>query len=154
MTSVMWKPAVTVAAIIERGGKFLFVEERAAEGGRVLNQPAGHWEPGETLAQASAREALEESTCRFAPRFLVGIYRWHSPAADETYLRFAFGGDIQGFEGGRALDEGILGTVWLSADELRARAAVQGLRSPLVLRCVEDYLAGRRYPLDFIEYVP
>jgi ADP-ribose pyrophosphatase YjhB (NUDIX family) len=150
---MVWKPAVTVAALIERDGRFLLVEEEAVEGERVLNQPAGHWEPGETLAEASSREALEESACRFKPRFLVGIYRWHSPAANETYLRFAFGGDIDGFEEGRKLDTGILGTVWLSLDELRARARTQGLRSPLVLRCVEDYVAGHRYALDLVEYV-
>jgi ADP-ribose pyrophosphatase YjhB (NUDIX family) len=151
---MVWKPAVTVAAIIERDGRFLFVEEEAVEGARVLNQPAGHWEPGETLAEASSREALEESRCRFRPRYLVGVYRWHSEAAGETYLRFAFAGDIEGFDEGRALDTGILGTLWLSADQLRARAGEQGLRSPLVLRCVEDYLAGRRYPLELVEDVP
>jgi ADP-ribose pyrophosphatase YjhB (NUDIX family) len=151
---MVWKPAVTVAALIERDGRFLMVEEEAVEGERVLNQPAGHWEPGETLAEATAREALEESACRFIPRYLVGIYRWHSPQANETYLRFAFGGDMEGFETGRALDTGILGTVWLTLEELRARANTQGLRSPLVLRCVEDYAAGRRYGLDIIEYVP
>jgi len=149
---MVWKPAVTVAAIIERDGRFLLVEEQAVEGERVLNQPAGHWEPGETLAEASVREALEESGCRFRPRYLVGVYRWHSPAARETYLRFAFGGDIDGFDKERALDKGILGTVWLSLGELRARAE-NGLRSPLVLRCVEDYVAGHRYPLELVEYV-
>jgi NADH pyrophosphatase NudC (nudix superfamily) len=151
---MVWKPAVTVAAIIERDGRFLMVEEKAVEGQRVLNQPAGHWEPGETLEEATAREALEESTCRFRARELVGIYRWHSGLAGETYLRFAFCGDIDGFEQGRALDTGILGTVWLTPDELRSRAKTQGLRSPLVLRCVEDYLAGRRFPLDLLGYVP
>jgi 8-oxo-dGTP pyrophosphatase MutT (NUDIX family) len=149
---MVWKPAVTVAAVIERDGKFLFVEEGAVEGERVLNQPAGHWEQGETLPEASAREALEESACRFMPRALIGVYRWRSPAADETYLRFAFCGDIQGFEPGRKLDHGILRTLWLSPQELRTQPGAR-LRSPLVLLCVEDYLAGRRYPLDFIAHV-
>ena len=151
---MVWKPAVTVAALIERDGRLLFVEEKAVEGLRVLNQPAGHWEPGETLEQACSREALEESTCVFRPRYLVGVYHWHSPAANETYLRFAYGGDIEGFEEGRTLDEGILGTVWLTPEELRARSDANGLRSPLVLRCMEDYLAGRRYPLGLLDYVP
>ena len=154
MTNQVWKPAVTVAAVIERDGRYLFVEEKAVEGARVLNQPAGHWEPGETLEEACAREAMEESACRFRPRYLIGIYRWRSPAADETYMRFAYAGDIEGFEEGRQLDRGILGTVWLTPEELRQRAAAQGLRSPLVQRCMEDHLAGRRYPLGLVDYVP
>jgi 8-oxo-dGTP pyrophosphatase MutT (NUDIX family) len=147
----VWKPAVTVAAVIERDGRFLFVEERAVEGERVLNQPAGHWERGESLVEACAREALEEAACTFRPTSLIGIYSWHSGSANETYLRFAFAGDLLKLEPERKLDEGILGTVWLSVDELRARAA--RLRSPLTLRCVEDHLGGRRYPLDLIAHV-
>jgi 8-oxo-dGTP pyrophosphatase MutT (NUDIX family) len=153
---MVWKPAVTVAAVIERDGRFLLVEESSAEGERVLNQPAGHWEPGETLPEACAREALEESGCHFVPRALVGVYRWHSGTAGETYLRFAFSGDIEFIDTQRTLDEGIHGTVWLSAAELRALAAHQNatLRSPLVLSCVEDHLAGKRYPLDLLTYLP
>jgi ADP-ribose pyrophosphatase YjhB (NUDIX family) len=147
---VIWTPHVTVAAVIERDGKFLFIEEDD-EGVAVFNQPAGHWEPGETLLEASIREALEESACRFVPRHLVGIYGWcHKPSAI-TYLRFAFCGDVNGFEEGRALDTGILRAVWMSADELQANA--DRLRSPLVMRCVEDYVAGRRYPLEMVEHV-
>ncbi len=150
---MVWKPAVTVAAVTEREGRFLLVEERSAEGERVLNQPAGHWEPGETLVEASVREALEETGWRFLPRALVGVYRWHSAAADETYLRFAFCGDADSFDPQRPLDEAILRTVWLSAAELRLLAPSR-LRSPLVLACIEDYLAGRRCPLDFIAHFP
>jgi ADP-ribose pyrophosphatase YjhB (NUDIX family) len=147
---MIWTPHVTVAAVIEREGRFLFIEEED-EGVPVFNQPAGHWEPGETLVEASIRDALEESACRFVPRHLVGIYGWKHQAADITYLRFAFCGDIEGFDAGRTLDKGILRAVWMSADELRAQG--DRLRSPLVTRCVEDYVAGRRYPLDMVEHV-
>jgi len=147
---MIWTPHVTVAAVIERGGRFLFIEEED-EGVPVFNQPAGHWEPGETLVEASIREALEESACRFVPRHLVGIYGWKHQAADITYLRFAYCGDIEGFDEGRTLDKGILRAVWMSADELRAQG--DRLRSPLVTRCVEDYVAGRRYPLNMVEHV-
>ena len=147
---MIWTPHVTVAAVIEREGRFLFIEEED-EGGPVFNQPAGHWEPGETLVEACIREALEESACRFVPRHLVGIYGWKHEAADITYLRFAYCGTVEGFEEGRALDKGILRAVWMSAGELRAQG--NRLRSPLVTRCVEDYVAGRRYPLDMVEHV-
>ena len=147
---MIWKPNVTVAAVIERGGKFLFIEEES-EGERVFNQPAGHWESGETLLAASIREALEESACRFLPRHLVGVYSWRHAVSDTTYLRFAFCGDIDGFEPGRALDAGIIRAVWLGAEELRG--CRDRLRSPLVLRCVEDYVAGRRFPLDLVAHV-
>jgi len=148
---VIWTPHVTVAAVIERDSKFLFIEEEGEEGVPVFNQPAGHWEPGETLLEASIREALEESACRFIPRHLVGIYSWRHEASAITYLRFAFCGDIDGFEEGRTLDKGILRAAWMSAAELRGNT--ERLRSPLVLRCVEDYAAGKRLPLDVIEHL-
>ena len=148
---MIWKPNVTVAAVIEREGKFLLIEEES-DVGPVFNQPAGHWEPGETLAEACSREALEESACHFVPRHLVGIYDWHHEASDTTYLRFAFCGDVAGFEAGRALDTGIIRAAWLSVAELRSGAV--RLRSPLVMRCVEDYLAGRRFPLDLEAHIP
>jgi 8-oxo-dGTP pyrophosphatase MutT (NUDIX family) len=146
----IWKPAVTVAAIIERDQEFLLVEEDA-DGARVLNQPAGHWEPGETLGEACSREALEEAACRFVPRALVGVYRWHSETNGITYLRFAFCGELQGFDEGRPLDSGIVRTVWLDRDAVRS--SWRQHRSPLVARCVEDYLAGSRYPLELITHV-
>ena len=146
-----WKPSVTVAAVIERDGRFLLVEEEEQDGGDpVYNQPAGHWEPDETLVQACAREVLEESAHRFDPKQLVGVYRWSRPQHDVTYLRFAFCGEILGVDEGRALDHGILRTVWLSPEEIRR--LVPRHRSPLVWRCVEDYLAGRRYPLELITH--
>lgn len=146
-----WNSSVTVAAVIERGGRFLLVEEEDQDGGDpVYNQPAGHWESGETLVEACAREVLEESAHRFDPKQLVGVYRWTRPQGDVTYLRFAFCGDIRGLEAGRALDEGILRAVWLAPEEIRALASRH--RSPLVWRCIEDYLAGKRYPLELITH--
>ena len=142
----VWKPAVTVAAIIERAGRFLFVEEEA-DGRRVLNQPAGHLDPGESLVSAVAREVLEETAHRFTPSALVGIYRWHYAPRDTTFLRFAFCGDALA-EPGRALDREILASHWLTPLELAARRAMH--RSPLVERCVHDYLAGKRFPLELL----
>jgi len=144
---MIWKPNVTVAAVIERDGKFLLVEEETAQGIR-FNQPAGHLEANESLLAAVARETLEESAYTFTPRHLLGIYRWHATTSDTTYLRFAFTGDITAHDAARALDAGILRAVWLTPEEIRATQTRH--RSPLILRCVEDYLAGKRYPLDLL----
>lgn len=149
MSAPAWKPAVTVAAIAARDGKFLLVEEEA-NGERVYNQPAGHWEPGETLAAACVRETLEETAHRFVPTHLVGVYRWHYAPADTTFLRFAFCGEVTGIDEGRALDREIIRALWLTPDELRALAPRH--RSPLVQACVDDYLAGRRHDLDLIRH--
>ena len=145
--SAVWRPSVTVAALIEQGGRFLLVEEMA-HGRLVLNQPAGHLDPGESLVAACAREALEETAHRFAPSALVGIYRWHFAPEDVTFLRFAFCGRLEGVDEGRALDKEIVRLHWLTPEELAARRAQH--RSPLVMRCVEDYLAGRRFPLEVL----
>lgn len=142
-----WRPSVTVAGVIERDGRFLFVEE-VADGRRVLNQPAGHLDPGESLAQAVAREVLEETAHRFVPTGLVGIYRWRYDKEDVTFLRFAFLGRVDGVEEGRSLDKEILALAWLTRAELAARRAEH--RSPLVQQCVDDYLAGRSFPLDVL----
>lgn len=147
---MIWKPNVTVAAVIEQDGKFLLVEENTEDGVR-FNQPAGHWEPDETLVEGTAREALEETAYHFSPQWLQGVYRWRHPRKDVTYLRFAYGGAVTGFDAQRALDEGIIRAVWLSLEEIRACA--ERHRSPLVLRCVEDYLAGRRYPLELVTHL-
>ena len=144
---MVWKPNVTVAAVIAHAGKFLLVEDETAQGAR-FNQPAGHLEADETLLAAAVRETLEESAYHFTPSHLIGIYRWHAVESDTTYLRFAFTGDIAGHEADRALDTGILQAVWLTPDEIRASKTRH--RSPLVLRCMEDYLAGKRYPLDLL----
>ncbi len=148
MTDI-WRPHVTVAAVIEQDGKFLFVEEQA-EQSIVLNQPAGHWESDETLTAAAARETLEETGYHFQPASLVGVYRWPHPAKDIVYLRFAFSGAVLGFDANRTLDTSILRALWLTPDELRAQTARH--RSPLVMRCVEDYLAGKRYALDLLTH--
>jgi len=148
MNSV-WKPNVTVAALIERGGRFLLVEEETDDGLR-FNQPAGHLDEGESLVAACAREALEETAWGFAPTALVGVYQWTRPQGDITYLRFAFSGELGAHEEGRALDSGILRAVWMTPDEIRASADRH--RSPLVSQCVSDYLAGRRFPLDLVRH--
>ena len=140
-----------MAAVIERGGQFLLVEED--DGGQLMfNQPAGHLELNESLAEGCRREVLEETAWHFQARELVGIYRWRKPdsasAAGVTYLRFAFCGELGRHEAGRALDAGIARAVWLHLEEIRALRARH--RSPLVLRCIEDYLAGRRYALDVL----
>jgi 8-oxo-dGTP pyrophosphatase MutT (NUDIX family) len=154
-----WKPSATVAAIIEREGKFFLVEEHTPEGLR-LNNPAGHLDEGEGLVQACAREALEETMYLFTPTQLLGVYmsRLHRdarpghPSEGITYLRFAFCGELGALQAGRHLDTGIERTLWLTPDEIRASADRH--RSPLVLRCMEDYLAGQRYPLSLIHTDP
>ena len=141
---MVWKPSVTVAAVIERDGRFLLVEERI-DGRLVLNQPAGHLDPGESLAAACRREVLEETAHRFEPEGLVGVYRWHYAAKDVTFLRFCFTGKILGQEQ-RQLDKEIVRLHWLSPDELQKRKAEH--RSPLVQKCVDDFLAGKRISLE------
>ncbi len=146
---MIWKPNVTVAAVIERDEKFLLVEEETSLGLRY-NQPAGHLEADESLLAAVTREVLEESAHHFVPQSLLGIYRWHSDESDITYLRFAFSGALNGHDPDRKLDKGILQAVWLTSDEIRATQKRH--RSPLILRCVEDYLAGKRYPLELLTH--
>ncbi|HYF18815.1 MAG TPA: NUDIX hydrolase [Ramlibacter sp.] len=150
-----WKPSVTVAAVIEQGGRFLLVEEETAEGLK-LNNPAGHLDPGESPAEGCARETLEETAHPFRPTALVGVYlsRVRRPATGEdfTYLRFAFCGRLGEREEGRALDTPIVRTVWMTPEEIRA--SQHRHRSPLLLRCMEDYLAGQRYPLSLITTDP
>jgi 8-oxo-dGTP pyrophosphatase MutT (NUDIX family) len=140
----IWKPSATVAAVVERDGRFLLVEE-PIDGRRVLNQPAGHLDPNESLVAACRREVLEETAHRFEPTALIGIYRWHYAPQDVTFLRFCFRGRIEGVEP-RPLERQILALHWLSREELLARRADH--RSPLVQRCVDDYLAGRQFPLE------
>jgi len=148
----IWKPNVVVAAIVERDGRFLLVEEEA-DGQVVLNQPAGHLDDGETLIHAVIRETLEETAWHIEPTALLGVYRWPHPAKDVTYLRFAFIARPLREEPGRSLDEGCLRALWLTRDEIRAERARH--RSPQVQRCVDDYLAGACYPLDLLkEFAP
>jgi ADP-ribose pyrophosphatase YjhB (NUDIX family) len=136
-----------VAAIIEREGKFLLVEEEA-DGKIVLNQPAGHLDEGERLIDAVVRETLEETAWHFEPQALLGIYRWPNPAKQVTYLRFAFIGDVTRHEPERRLDHGIIRAVWMTPQEIQASRARH--RSPQVERCLSDYLAGHRYPLALL----
>jgi len=154
--SERWKPSVTVAAIIERTvdgeSHFLLVEERTAEGLK-LNNPAGHLELGESPEQGVVREALEETACRFTPQCLVGVYlsRFQRPATGEdvTYVRLAYGGSAEDPDPTLPLDDGIERTLWMTLDELRASR--ERHRSALVLTCIEDYLAGRHYPLSAVQ---
>ncbi len=137
---MVWTPRVTVAAVIERAGSFLIIEEETPDGLR-LNQPAGHLEPGESIQDAVVRETLEETAHPFQPLGLMGTYLWR-PEGDAlsmpTYLRFAFVGSVGVPDTSRQLDEGIQRAFWITADELRQRRAEH--RSPLVMQCVDDYL--------------
>ncbi len=146
-----WKPSVTVAAVIERDGKFLLIEEETSDGVR-LNQPAGHLDPHESLEQAVVRETLEETAHDFRPTALVGMYmsRYRSVRTGElvTYLRFAFCGEVGEHYAERPLDDGILRTMWLTRDEIAA--CRERHRSPLLLQCVDEYLAGKRAPLELL----
>ena len=139
--------SVTVAAVIQHEGRYLLVEEQTADGIRI-NQPAGHLEPGESILEGAVRETLEETAYGFLPTALVGIYRWQHPTSGVTYLRFAFCGELGPHRADRPLDRGIVRTLWLTPEQLRSRASSH--RSPLVLRCVEDHLAGRRHSLDML----
>ncbi len=138
-------PAITVAAVTESEGRFLVVEERIDQR-TVFNQPAGHVEHGESLLQAVVREVREETAWRFNPTTLVGIYRWANPRTGQATMRFAFSGTVDDHDPSQPLDPDILRTHWLSQAELVARST--RLRSPLVLRCIEDYRQGLRQPLE------
>jgi 8-oxo-dGTP pyrophosphatase MutT (NUDIX family) len=140
-------PDVTVAALAMRDGRFLVVEERIA-GRLVLNQPAGHLEDGETLLEAAIRETREETAWRFHPEALVGTYLWRNPDNGRSFLRFAFCGEVDGHRPEQPLDRGIVRALWLSPAELAAQPS--RLRSPLVMRCIEDFIGGRRQPLDSV----
>lgn len=140
---------LTVAAIAERDGRFLFVQERAARR-VVLNQPAGHLEDGESLVTAVIRETREETARDFAPSAVTGLYLWRGPGG-RTVLRVAFTGSVGEQDASAALDRSIIRTVWLDRDEVSARR--QELRSPLVLQCIDDYLRGARFPLTLLNHV-
>ena len=145
-----FQPRVTVAAVIERNGRFLLIEEETSDGLR-LNNPAGHLDPGETPAEGCARETLEETAHRFTPTALVGVYlsRSERPSGEDvTYIRFAYCGDLGELEPDRPLDTGIVRTLWMTEQEIRETA--ERHRSPLLLRCLDDYLAGQRYPMSLV----
>jgi 8-oxo-dGTP pyrophosphatase MutT (NUDIX family) len=140
-----WKPEITVAAVSENAGQFLVVEERINHR-LVFNQPAGHVENGETIIEALVREVREETAWTFLPEAFLGVYLWRSPTSGRATLSFAFCGAVADHDGAQALDRGIVRTHWLSRAQLIERKP--RLRSPLVLRCIDDYLSGRRLPLD------
>ncbi len=144
------RPAVTVATIVERDGRYLCVEEQTRAGLR-LNQPAGHLEPGESLPEAAVRETLEETGWRIDPTALVGVYRWEATDAGAAFVRFSFAGTAAAHDAARPLDAGIVRALWLTPAALAARRAEH--RSPLVLRCLDDFRAGARWPVDFVQDV-
>ncbi len=147
MMTILWTPHLTVAAVIEHNGRFLLVEENS-DGRIILNQPAGHVEEHESITEAVIRETLEESGCRFVPEAIVGVYRWRSPRNHVTYLRIAFCGQCASRDRDICLDTDIITTHWLSYAELQENPSRH--RSPLVMRCINDYLAGQRLPLNLI----
>ena len=137
-------PDITVAAVTENHGRFLVVEERINRR-LVFNQPAGHVERGETLLAAVIRETREETAWTFTPQALIGVYLWKNPASGRSTMRFAFAGTVADHDAAQPLDRGIVGTHWLSKGDLLEREP--RLRSPLVMRCIEDYMGGARVPL-------
>lgn len=145
-----WKPDVTVAAVVEREGRFLLVEEHVGDR-LVINQPAGHLELNESLIQAAIRETLEETAWTFVPDALTGLYLWPHPERNLSFLRVAFTGAVTQHHPERRLDRGIRRTLWLNRDEVLQREAQ--LRSPMVLQCIDDYLSGTRHPLSLLKHL-
>jgi 8-oxo-dGTP pyrophosphatase MutT (NUDIX family) len=145
-----WRPDLTVAAIVQRDERFLIVEERI-QGRLVLNQPAGHVEEGESIVEAAVRETLEETAWRFVPRHLLGLYLWRNPADGASVLRIALAGDVSAHDPLRPLDAGIVAAHWMTRAALLARPA--SLRSPLVMCCIEDFLAGTRHSLTALTHL-
>lgn len=147
---MIWKPHATVAAVIEQDNRFLVVEEYAS-GDIQFNQPAGHLEDGESFADAVIRETLEEAACDFVPEHVSGIYLWKHPDNQKSFVRVSFTGQVTGHYPEQKLDEGIIRTHWKTRDEVAALG--DKLRSPMVLQCIDDYIAGKRYPLDLLKHL-
>ena len=145
---MVWKPHVTVAAIIERDHRFLFVEEHTPQG-LQFNQPAGHLEPNEDFITAVKREVYEETAWQFEPEYLVAVQLWRKNPETPTFLRLCFAGQCHSHEANKTLDEGIVATHWLTRDEIAAQA--HRLRSPLVLMSVDHHLSGQHYPLSLLK---
>lgn len=145
-----WMPHATVAAIVEENGKFLLIEEETDRGNR-FNQPAGHLEDNETLLEAVIRETQEESAYAFSPTALLGIYHWKHEHNDTTYLRFAYIGTVSNHQPTQALDKGIIRSVWMDIAEIHEKSML--MRSPQVLTCFEDYLAGKAFPLEAVTHL-
>jgi 8-oxo-dGTP pyrophosphatase MutT (NUDIX family) len=145
-----WRPDLTVAAIVQRDDRFLIVEERIRSR-LVFNQPAGHVEDGESILDAVVRETLEETAWHFQPRHLLGLYVWRNAETGHSFLRVAISGEVSAHEPQRALDKPVLAAHWLSREQLRAQPS--RLRSPLVLACIDDHLAGRRHELSALSHL-
>jgi len=145
-----WRPDLTVASIVQRDDRFLIVEERISER-LVFNQPAGHVEDGESIIAATIRETLEETAWHFVPRHLLGVYLWRNPNTGRSFLRVALSGDVDGHDPQRRLDRGIVAAHWMTREQLLAQSA--RLRSPLVLRCIDDHLAGHQHDLDALTHI-
>jgi len=145
---MIWKPHATVAAIIEHDNRFLMVEEQVDDE-YVINQPAGHLDPDESLIDAVIREVDEETAWRFSPRYITGIYLWKHPQNQRTYLRVAFCGSCDQHKPDQPLDNGIIAAVWKTREQMATDSG--RLRSPMVMQCIDDYLAGKRYPLDMLK---
>jgi len=143
-----WNPHLTVAAVIEENDKFLLIEE-TVDGITVINQPAGHLDDNESLLSAVKRETMEETGHTFSPEHITGIYQWQRPQTSDTYIRISFCGEYTHFDSSITLDKGIIRTCWLTRNELLNQNIP--LRSPMVLQCIDDYLAGYRYPLSLIQ---
>lgn len=150
-TETVWKPHVTVSAVVQHQDRFLLVEERV--GGRVqYNNPAGHLEEGESLTAAVRREVREEAARDFHPEVITGIYLWRNADSGKTFLRVSFAGGVSNHDPEQDLDDGILRTLWATRDEI-ASGDLE-MRSPLVLQSIDDHLAQRHYPLEMLNHLP
>ena len=145
---MVWKPHVTVAAVIEQDNRFLLVEEHTPRG-LQFNQPAGHFENNEDLIAAVKREVNEETAWHFEPEHLISVQLWRRNPEFPTFLRLCFSGHCHSHNPDQILDKGIVATHWLTRDEIAAQQ--HRLRSPLVLISVDEYLNGHRYPLSLIQ---
>ncbi len=146
----IWKPHLTVASIIEKDGRFLFVEEEI-DNNLVINQPAGHLDDGETLINAVIRETKEETAYTFHPEHIVGIYKWSHPVKGKTIIRVTCCGTVSDHNPKQELDTGIVRALWLTPKEIADSNL--NIRSPMVIQCMNDYLSGIRYPLDLINEI-
>jgi 8-oxo-dGTP pyrophosphatase MutT (NUDIX family) len=149
-TGTFWQPDVTVATVVVRDGRFLLVEE-TVQGNLVLNQPAGHLEPDESVLEAAVRETLEETAWKVEIEAFIGAYQWKAPESGRHYLRFAFAGKALQHFTNQTLDDGIVQALWMTPAELIAQKARH--RSPLVWRVMEDFLSGQRYPLSLLNHL-
>jgi 8-oxo-dGTP pyrophosphatase MutT (NUDIX family) len=147
---MIWRPDLAAAAIVQQGNRFLIVEERI-RGALLFNQPAGHVDDGESIIDAVVRETLEETAWHFVPRALLGIYLWRNPANGHSILRVAISGEVTTHDAGRKLDQPVVAAHWMEREALLAQPAK--LRSPLVMRCIDDHLAGTRHDLSALNYL-